>query len=70
MEFTAQEKYAFKRLLDDLRSKVGRGTELISLYIPHDKQISDVMAQLREEYGQASNIKSRVLSIQPWPRSA
>jgi len=63
MEFTAQEKYEFKRLLDDLRSKVGRGTELISLYIPHDKQISDVMAQLREEYGQASNIKSRVTRL-------
>jgi len=43
-----------------LRSKRGRGTELISLYIPHDKQIHEVVAQLREEYGQASNIKSRV----------
>ena len=66
MEFTAQEKYEFKRLLDDLRSKTGRGTELISLYIPPDKQISDVMSQLREEYGQAANIKSRVtrLSVQ------
>jgi peptide chain release factor subunit 1 len=66
MEFTAQEKYEFKRLLDDLRKNTGRGTELISLYIPPDKQISDVMSQLREEYGQASNIKSRVtrLSVQ------
>ncbi|HWQ20606.1 MAG TPA: peptide chain release factor aRF-1 [Methanotrichaceae archaeon] len=63
MEFTAQEKYEFKRLLDDLRSKTGRGTELISLYIPHDKQISDVMAQLRGEYGQAANIKSRVTRL-------
>jgi peptide chain release factor subunit 1 len=60
MEFTAQEKYEFKRLLDDLRSRTGRGTELISLYIPHDKQVSDVAAQLREEHGQASNIKSKV----------
>lgn len=66
MEFTAQEKYEFKRLLDGLRGKTGRGTELISLYIPPDKQISDVMSQLREEYGQAANIKSRVtrLSVQ------
>ncbi len=66
MEFTAQEKYEYKRLLDDLRSKTGRGTELISLYIPPDKQISDVTSQLREEYGQAANIKSRVtrLSVQ------
>jgi peptide chain release factor subunit 1 len=72
MEFTAQEKYEFKRLLDDLRSKTGRGTELISLYIPPDKQISDVTAQLREEYGQASNIKSRVtrLSVQSALESA
>ena len=51
MEFTAQEKYEFKRLLDGLRGKTGRGTELISLYIPPDKQISDVTSQLREEYG-------------------
>ena len=66
MEFTAQERYEYKRLLDGLRNKKGRGTELISLYIPPDKQISDVTSQLREEYGQASNIKSRVtrLSVQ------
>jgi len=72
MEFTAQEKYEFKRLLDELRSKTGRGTELISLYIPPDKQISDVVAQLREEYGQAANIKSRVtrLSVQSSLESA
>lgn len=72
MEFTAQEKYEFKRLLDDLRGKTGRGTELISLYIPPDKQISDVMSQLREEYGQAANIKSRVtrLSVQSALESA
>lgn len=72
MEFTAQEKYEFKRLLDDLRSKTGRGTELISLYIPPDKQISDVTSQLREEYGQAANIKSRVtrLSVQSALESA
>lgn len=60
MELSAQEKYEFKRQLEDLRSKVGRGTELISLYIPHDKQISDVMSQLREEHGQAANIKSKL----------
>jgi len=60
MELSAQEKYEFKRLLEDLRSKAGRGTELISLYIPPDKQISDVTSQLREEHGQAANIKSKL----------
>ncbi len=60
MEFTAQQKYEFKRVLEDLRSKTGRGTELISLYIPPDKQIFDVTSQLRDELGQASNIKSKL----------
>lgn len=33
---------------------------MISLYIPHDKQISDVTNQLKDEHGQASNIKSKL----------
>lgn len=37
----------------------GRATELISLYIPPSKQISDVVAYLRNEYSQSSNIKSK-----------
>jgi len=42
-----------------LASKEGRGTELISLYVPPGRRIHEVMANLREEYGTASNIKSR-----------
>jgi peptide chain release factor subunit 1 len=60
VESEAHKKYEFKRTLEALRGKHGRGTELISLYIPHDKQIHEVSNQLREEFGQASNIKSRV----------
>jgi peptide chain release factor subunit 1 len=60
VESDAHKKYEFKRTLETLRDKRGRGTELISLFIPHDKQISDITSQLREEFGQASNIKSRV----------
>lgn len=41
-----------------LASKEGRGTELVSLYIPPDRRVSDVMNMLREEYGTAANIKS------------
>ncbi|MCK5628151.1 peptide chain release factor 1, partial [Candidatus Bathyarchaeota archaeon] len=39
-------------------NKEGRGTELISLYVPPGKQISDALNTLRDEYGTASNIKS------------
>lgn len=41
-----------------LAGKEGRGTELVSLYVPPGKQISDVINTLRDEYGTASNIKS------------
>ena len=45
--------------MEMLGSKEGRGTELISLYVPPGRKIHEVMANLREEYGTASNIKSR-----------
>jgi len=55
----AHKRYEFKRQLEEMRRKTGKGTELISLYIPYDKLISDVTAQLRAEHGQAANIKSK-----------
>lgn len=53
-------RFKLKRTLETLASKEGRGTELISLYVPPEKRIHEVMTNLREEYGTASNIKSRV----------
>ncbi|MEM4165443.1 MAG: peptide chain release factor aRF-1, partial [Nitrososphaerales archaeon] len=50
--------YKVKRLLSELSEKKGRGTELISLYIPPKKALHEVIAALRDEYGTASNIKS------------
>ena len=47
-----------KKTLNTLANKEGRGTELVSLYIPPGRQISDVTNMLRQEYGTASNIKS------------
>jgi len=52
-------RFRLKRTLEMLASKEGRGTELISLYVPPGRRIHEVMANLREEYGTASNIKSR-----------
>lgn len=51
-------RFRLRRALDNLSSKEGRGTELISLYVPPDRQVSDVTNNLRQEYGTASNIKS------------
>jgi peptide chain release factor subunit 1 len=59
-EYCTYEKYVLKKKLETLRSKSGRDTELISLYIPSDKQISDVINHLREEHEQASNIEFKL----------
>ncbi|RLE80853.1 MAG: peptide chain release factor 1 [Thermoprotei archaeon] len=53
------EQYKLKRLLEELKQKRGRGTELISLYIPAGRPISDVLSTLRQEYSTATNIKDR-----------
>ncbi|MDH5481767.1 MAG: peptide chain release factor aRF-1 [Candidatus Bathyarchaeota archaeon] len=55
---TSLELFRLRKTLSILASKEGRGTELISLYAPPGKQISDVINMLRDEYGTASNIKS------------
>jgi peptide chain release factor subunit 1 len=58
-KMTNLEKYEFRRQLEALEAYSGRATELISLYIPPGRQISDVVAYLRNEYSQSSNIKSK-----------
>ena len=45
-------------MLRELSSKTGKGTELVSLYIPPKKALHEVLNSLREEYGTATNIKS------------
>ncbi len=54
----SKEVYEFKKQLRALEGFRGRGTELISVYITPGYQISDIMGKLKEEAGQASNIKS------------
>jgi len=55
---TSLELFRLRKTLDVLASKEGSHTELITLYVPPGKQISDAINMLRDEYGTASNIKS------------
>ncbi|AGB05070.1 peptide chain release factor eRF/aRF, subunit 1 [Aciduliprofundum sp. MAR08-339] len=55
----ARKKYEFRRYLEELEKYEGRGTELISVYVPPKRPISDVIAYLRDEYGTSANIKSK-----------
>jgi peptide chain release factor subunit 1 len=51
-------RFRLKRNLERLAAREGRGTELVSLYVPPGRQISEVVSMLNNEYGTASNIKS------------
>ena len=44
---------------EDLKEMRGFGTELVTVIIPPDRQISDVRGHLQNEHGQAANIKSK-----------
>ncbi len=59
MTVNAKALYRFRRMLEELAGKRGRGTELISVYITPDTDLAKVMQQLRDEQGTASNIKSK-----------
>ena len=50
--------YKIRKILSELSTKKGKGTELVSLYIPPKKALHEVTSSLRDEYGSASNIKS------------
>ncbi|EOB11727.1 peptide chain release factor subunit 1, partial [Nosema bombycis CQ1] len=54
------EIWRMKKLLKNLRNSRGNGTSMISLIIPPKDQIHRVLRMLTDEYGTASNIKSRV----------
>ncbi|KAF8472497.1 peptide chain release factor eRF1/aRF1 [Kalaharituber pfeilii] len=54
------EIWKVKKLIKRLEAARGNGTSMISLIIPPKDQISRAAKMLAEEYGTASNIKSRV----------
>ncbi|CAI2726508.1 unnamed protein product [Schistosoma spindalis] len=54
------EMWRIKKLIKSLESARGNGTSMISLIIPPKDQITRIAKLLAEEYGTASNIKSRV----------
>jgi peptide chain release factor subunit 1 len=48
----------FKKTLEELRPLRGMGTQLVTVIIPPERQVSDVRHQLSDEAGQARNIRS------------
>ncbi|MFX0068356.1 MAG: peptide chain release factor aRF-1 [Candidatus Hodarchaeota archaeon] len=53
------QRFRLKKMLELLEGKKGYHTELVSLYIPPGRQLSDVTNYLKQEHGTAANIKSK-----------
>lgn len=58
MTAESKELYEFKKQVQALKKFQGHGTELISVYISPGYPVPEITAKLRDEFGQASNIKS------------
>ncbi|MFC6961095.1 peptide chain release factor aRF-1 [Halocatena marina] len=54
-----RRKYEFKKVIEELTEYTGSGTQLVSIYVPPDRQISDIVAHVTQEHSEASNIKSK-----------
>jgi peptide chain release factor subunit 1 len=52
------KRYKLTKMINELSSISGHGTELVTVYVPPRRPIFDVIGQLRNEAGTASNIKS------------
>jgi peptide chain release factor subunit 1 len=54
-----RRKYEFRKVIDELKNFEGSGTQLVTIYIPEDKLVSDVVAHVTQEHSEAANIKSK-----------
>ncbi|WP_336328030.1 peptide chain release factor aRF-1 [Halovenus sp. HT40] len=58
-EQTDKQKYEFQKVIEELKDYRGSGTQLVTIYIPPERNISDVVAHVTQEHSEASNIKSK-----------
>ncbi len=54
-----KSKYKLKKLINSLASIKGRHTELVTVYVPVNYGLSEIISQLRSEQSTAENIKSK-----------
>ncbi len=56
---SSQKTFHLKKLINELKKKRGRHTELISVYVPAGQDLNLTLNQLAQEAGTATNIKSK-----------
>ena len=58
-EQSDRKKYEFRKVIEELQNFEGSGTQLVTIYVPPDRQISDIAAHITQEHSEAANIKSK-----------
>jgi len=53
--------YKLRKLLEELEKIRGRHTELVSVYIPADHNLQDIVNMLRQEYTLTENVKNKTV---------
>lgn len=59
-KISQQQRQRLKHFIKELENFRGRHTELVSVYVPQDYELSSIINSLKQEQGTASNIKSKV----------
>jgi peptide chain release factor subunit 1 len=59
MSLDSHQEYKLKQLIRELKGKTGRHTELVSVYVPTGYDLNNIISQLVDEQGTATNIKSK-----------
>ena len=54
-----KQRYKLKKFLKELEGRRGRGTELVSVYVPEGYDLNKITTHISEEQGTATNIKSK-----------
>jgi peptide chain release factor subunit 1 len=58
-EHSDRKKYEFRKVIEELDEYEGSGTQLVTIYVPSDTRISEVVQHVTQEHSEASNIKSK-----------
>ncbi|MFB6162396.1 MAG: peptide chain release factor aRF-1 [Halococcoides sp.] len=54
-----RQNYEFQKVIEELEDYRGSGTQLVTIYVPEDTLVSEVVAHVTQEHSEASNIKSK-----------
>lgn len=57
-KISAKQRFKLKNFIKELEQHRGRGTELVTVYVPQGYDLSKIIQHLQDEQGTASNIKS------------